>query len=101
MIPRFSVYLDPNEMNGYIREDVVGQWVRWLDAMDYIAYARAHGFVPPSTDVTLTEVVTEPSRPEHMVDDDLLPEELLEEDDLSFDGHIDLYDLMMGKRQDD
>lgn len=93
MIPRFSLYLDPNEMNGYVREDCQGQWVRWLNVMDYIAYAEAHGFV-----LQPTEIIGTPPQPEPMVDEDLLPEDLLEEDYLPPDESRDVYDTIMMKQ---
>ena len=92
MIPRYSLYLDPNETNGYVREDAFGHWLKWVDVMDYVAYAVAHGFVPPAV-----EVETSPQLRSDMVDD-LLPEDHNEIDwgldELTPDDGVDVYDLI-------
>ena len=96
MIPRYSLYLDPNESNGYVREDMHGRWVKWKDVMDYEAYALAHGFKPP-----VVEVETTPQLRLDMVED-VLPEDL-DIDDLDEtmpDDGVDVYDIITGTRVD-
>ena len=97
MIPRYSLYLDPSEVNGYVREDMFGHWLKWVDVMDYVAYAVAHGFKPPEVEVETT--------PQLRLDmaDDLLPEDLddIELDDVTPDDGVDVYDLMTDRNRHD
>lgn len=95
MIPRYSLYLDPNELSGYVRKDLFGHWLKWVDVMDYVAYAVAHGYTPPVVDVE--------SNPKVRADmaEDILPEDLddPEIDDLMPDDGVDTYELITGSNR--
>ena len=93
MIPRYSLYIDPSEINGYVREDMQGKWVKWADAMDYEAYALAHGFNPP-----VAETETTP-RLRLAMAEDILPEDIDIDDldDVTPDDGVDVYDFITNR----
>lgn len=97
MIPRYNVFIDPGESHGYIQEDICGHWLRWVDVMDYVAYALAHGFIPP-----VVEIERDP-QPRRDTMDDILPEDIeSDEDDTPMpDDVVDVYDLIMDRHRRD
>lgn len=92
MIPRFSLYQDPQRWSGDIKEDPNGEWVRWKDILEYITFAEGHGFTPSIPEQTSSTAY-------YPLYDDVLPEndEYVEEEDDEYEH--DVYDLMQPPRR--
>ena len=95
MIPRFSLYGDPQRWSNDIQIDMEGRWCKWNDVLPYVEYAITHGYVPP------VPVDPTPQRREDMAVSDVKDRqiEMYSQDELPTvddEDERDVFELMTG-----